>query len=212
MIGVAVLGFGTVGSGVVDVIEKNRESFRQKAGEELYVKYVLDIRNFPGDPYENLIIHDFSVIENDPEVSIVVETIGGTKIAGDFTRRALNAGKSVVTSNKELVAARGAELLEIAKATTDPANSVYGMAMCCISTEEGTFQMLPWLRSVVDGVGVNVDNLTAPSAVAGLSALAELINSGSMSKECVNWTQADAWTQFCTGKAAMAEIGTWHLV
>lgn len=103
------------------------------------------------------------------------------------------------------------ELLEIAKATTNPADSVYGMAMCCISTEEGTFQMLPWLRSVVDGVGVNVDDLTAPSAVAGLTALKELIDSGSMSKECVNWTQADAWTQFCTGKAAMAEIGTWHL-
>ncbi|MBR6740780.1 MAG: homoserine dehydrogenase [Clostridia bacterium] len=114
MIGVAVLGFGTVGSGVVDVIEKNRESFRQKAGEELYVKYVLDIRDFPGDPYENLIIHDFSVIENDPEVSIVVETIGGTKIAGDFTRRALNAGKSVVTSNKELVAASAVEFFRIA--------------------------------------------------------------------------------------------------
>ena len=121
--------------------------------------------------------------------------------------------------NMDLLAAAGYneapdsldELLEIAKATTDPANSVYGMAMCCIGTEEGTFQMLPWLRSVVDGVGVNVDNLTAPSAVAGLSALAELINSGSMSKECVNWTQADAWTQFCTGKAAMVECGTWHL-
>ena len=121
--------------------------------------------------------------------------------------------------NMDLLAAAGYteapdsldELLEIAKATTNPADSVYGMAMCCISTEEGTFQMLPWLRSVVDGVGVNVDNLTAPSAVAGLSALDELIDSGAMSKECVNWTQADAWTQFCTGKAAMAEIGTWHL-
>lgn len=103
------------------------------------------------------------------------------------------------------------ELLEIAAATTDPANGVYGMAMCCISTEEGTFQMLPWLRSVKDGEGVNVDNLTAPSAVAGMTALGTLIHEGYMSKECVNWTQADAWYQFCTGKAAMVECGTWHL-
>ena len=103
------------------------------------------------------------------------------------------------------------ELLEIAAATTDPANGVYGMAMCCISTEEGTFQMLPWLRSVKDGEGVNVDNLTAPSAVAGMTALGKLIHEGYMSKECVNWTQADAWYQFCTGKAAMVECGTWHL-
>lgn len=103
------------------------------------------------------------------------------------------------------------ELLEMAAATTDPDNGVYGMAMCCISTEEGTFQMLPWLRSVKDGVGVNVDNLTAPSAVAGMTALGTLIHEGYMSKECVNWTQADAWYQFCTGKAAMVECGTWHL-
>ena len=103
------------------------------------------------------------------------------------------------------------ELLEIAAATTDPANGVFGMAMCCISTEEGTFQMLPWLRSVKDGEGVNVDNLTAPSAVAGMTALGKLIHEGYMSKECVNWTQADAWYQFCTGKAAMVECGTWHL-
>ena len=103
------------------------------------------------------------------------------------------------------------ELIEIAAATTDPANSVYGMAMCMISTEEGTFQMLPWLRAESDGQAVNVDNRTAPSAVKGLTALQTLVSQGSMSKEAVNWTQSDAWNQFVAGKAAMAECGTWHL-
>lgn len=114
MVGIAVLGFGTVGSGVVEVIEKNRERFRIKAGDEIYVKYILDVRDFPGNPFEKLVVHDFSVIENDPEVSVVVETIGGTRFAYDFTKRALLAGKSVVTSNKELVATHAVELFEIA--------------------------------------------------------------------------------------------------
>lgn len=105
-----------------------------------------------------------------------------------------------------------AEFKEMAAATTNPDTQTYGMAMCCISTEEGTFQILPWLRGTQNGAErVNVDNLTADSAVAGLTALSELINSGSMSKECINWTQADAFNQFAAGKAAMAEVGTWHL-
>ena len=83
--------------------------------------------------------------------------------------------------------------------------------MCAIGTEEGTFQLLPWLRSTVNGKSVNVDDLTADSAVAGLTVLSDFIKNGYMSKESVNWTQADAWYQFCAGKAAMAECGTWHL-
>lgn len=104
------------------------------------------------------------------------------------------------------------EFQEMAAATTNPDTQTYGFAMCCISTEEGTFQILPWLRGTQDGAErANVDNLTADSAVKGLTALSDLISNGYMSKECINWTQADAYNQFAAGKAAMAEVGTWHL-
>lgn len=115
MIQVAVLGYGTVGSGVVEVIEDNNAEVSARAGEEMHVKYILDLRDFPGDPYESRVIHDFNLILNDPDISIVCEMMGGVKIAYEYTRKALEAGKSVCTSNKELVAKHGAELLEIAK-------------------------------------------------------------------------------------------------
>lgn len=114
MIQVAVLGYGTVGSGVVEVIEKNKEEINKKSGEELNIKYILDLRDFPGDPYENKVVHDVEQILNDPEVKIICETMGGLKPAYDFTKRALLNGKSVCTSNKELVAAHGPELIKIA--------------------------------------------------------------------------------------------------
>lgn len=116
MIHVAVLGYGTVGSGVVEVIENNKALVNKKACEELNVKYILDLRDFPGDPYEAKVVHDVNVILDDPEVSIVCETMGGVKPAYDFTKSALLKGKSVCTSNKELVANHGPELLQIAKA------------------------------------------------------------------------------------------------
>ncbi len=116
MIQVAVLGYGTVGSGVVEVIERNKALIGKKAGEELNVKYILDLRDFPGDPYEAKVVHDVNIILDDPEVSIVCETMGGVKPAYDFTKNALLKGKSVCTSNKELVANHGPELLQIAKA------------------------------------------------------------------------------------------------
>lgn len=116
MINVAVLGYGTVGSGVVEVIERNNAQVSEKSGDEIHVKYILDLRDFPGDPYEHLVTHDVDVIMNDPEVQIVCEVMGGVGAAYKFTRTALEAGKSVCTSNKELVAKHGAELLEIAKA------------------------------------------------------------------------------------------------
>lgn len=115
MIHVAVLGYGTVGSGVVEVIEDNNAEVSARAGEEMHVKYILDLRDFPGDPYESRVVHDFNLILNDPDVSIVCEMMGGVKTAYEYTRQALEAGKSVCTSNKELVAKHGAELLEIAK-------------------------------------------------------------------------------------------------
>lgn len=114
MIQVAVMGYGTVGSGVVEVIEKNKEEINKKSGEEINIKYILDLREFPGDPYEDKVVHDVEQILNDPEVKIICETMGGLKPAYDFTKRALLSGKSVCTSNKELVATYGPELIRIA--------------------------------------------------------------------------------------------------
>ena len=115
MINIAVLGYGTVGSGVVEVIRTNHESINKRAGEEINVKYVLDLRDFPGDPVSEILVHDFEQIVNDPEVDIVVEVMGGTGAAYNFAKRALEAGKSVCTSNKALVAKYGPELMDIAK-------------------------------------------------------------------------------------------------
>ena len=103
------------------------------------------------------------------------------------------------------------EFVEMAAATTNPAEGIYGFAMCAVSNEEGTFQLLPWLRSTYNGQSVNVDDLTADSAVHGLSVLADLVKNGYMSKEVVGWTQSDCLNQFMGGKAAMYEAGTWQL-
>ena len=110
----SVLGYGTVGSGVVKVLNTNAKLIAGRAGEEIEVKYVLDLRDFPEDPIQSKVVHDYSIILEDPEVSVVVETMGGTKPAYEFVKNALLAGKSVCTSNKELVAAHGAELIHIA--------------------------------------------------------------------------------------------------
>lgn len=115
MVNVAILGFGVVGSGVAEVLATNGPHIDKKVDDLIRLKYILDVRDFPDSPFADKVIHDFSIIENDPEVNIVVETIGGTKVALDFTRRALAAGKSVVTSNKELVAEHGCELLKLAQ-------------------------------------------------------------------------------------------------
>lgn len=115
MIQIAVLGYGTVGSGVVEVINTNHSSINKKAGDEIYIKYVLDLRDFPGDPIQEKVVHDFDIILNDPEIKIIAEVMGGVEPAYTFTKKALLAGKSVCTSNKELVARHGAELLQIAR-------------------------------------------------------------------------------------------------
>ena len=115
MVQIAVLGYGTVGSGVVEVINTNQEIVNKNAGEEINIKYVLDLRDFPGDPVQEKIVHDYEVIINDPEIKVVVEVMGGTNPAYSFVKRALESGKSVCTSNKELVAKHGTELLAIAR-------------------------------------------------------------------------------------------------
>ena len=115
MIHAAILGFGTVGSGVAEVLTMNKDLLSKKAGQQINVKYILDTREFPGNPFEAKIVHDFALIENDPDVSVVAECIGGATIAYEFVKRCLQAGKHVATSNKELVATKGYELLQIAK-------------------------------------------------------------------------------------------------
>ena len=115
MVNVAILGFGTVGSGVAEVLTTNGGLIDHRVDDLVRLKYILDVRDFPDSPYADRFVKDFAVIENDPELDIVVETIGGATIALDFTRRALEAGKSVVTSNKELVATHGYELLRLAR-------------------------------------------------------------------------------------------------
>lgn len=112
---VAILGFGTVGSGVYDVLTLNSEIITRRTGTELNIKYVLDLRDFPGQPVEKVLVHDFNTIVNDPEVDIVVEVMGGVHPAYEFSKEALLKGKSVCTSNKELVAKHGAELIALAK-------------------------------------------------------------------------------------------------
>ncbi len=115
MVEIAVMGYGTVGSGVVEVLTKHADSIAQRAKEQIDIKYILDLREFPGSPFEAKFTKSFEAILGDPEVRIVVEVMGGLHPAFDYVKRCLENGKSVVTSNKELVAAKGAELLKIAQ-------------------------------------------------------------------------------------------------
>ena len=112
---VAILGFGTVGSGVAEVLSKNSQGIARRSGGEIQVKYILDVRDFPDSPFKDCFVKDFSIIENDPEVDVVVETIGGTRFAYPYVKACLESGRSVCTSNKEMVATYGAELLGLAK-------------------------------------------------------------------------------------------------
>ena len=115
MVNIAVMGYGTVGSGVVEVVNTNGARINQRIGDELNIKYVLDLRDFPEDPVQEKIVHDFETIINDDEIKIVVEVMGGIEPAYTFVKRCLQAGNSVATSNKALVAKHGAELLSIAE-------------------------------------------------------------------------------------------------
>ncbi|MDE7267271.1 MAG: homoserine dehydrogenase [Lachnospiraceae bacterium] len=115
MVKVAILGYGTVGSGVFEVLRRNKDAIINKTGEEIEVKYVLDLKEFTNDPVTEVLTKNFDDIVNDEEIKIVCETMGGVKPAYEFTKRALESGKSVCTSNKELVEKHGPELLKIAK-------------------------------------------------------------------------------------------------
>lgn len=115
MINVAIMGYGTIGSGVVEILDKNKAEITKGAGETVALKYVLDLREFPDSPIADKIVHDFKVIEEDADVQVVVEAMGGLNPAYPFVKASLLAGKHVVTSNKALVAAHGTELLAIAR-------------------------------------------------------------------------------------------------
>lgn len=115
MIQAAIMGYGTIGSGVAEVLRVNQEKIAERAGDGIGIKYVLDLREFEGDPVQKLIVHDYQLIAQDPEVKIVVETMGGVEPAYTFVKAMLEAGKHVVTSNKALVADKGAELIALAK-------------------------------------------------------------------------------------------------
>lgn len=115
MINVSVLGYGTVGSGVVEIIRENNALLAKRIGDDIQTKYVLDLRDFPGDPVEDILVHDFDIIKNDADVQVVVETMGGLHPAYEFVKACLEQGKSVCTSNKALVADFGPELIQTAK-------------------------------------------------------------------------------------------------
>lgn len=104
---VAIIGYGVVGGGVYDILKENRGGIEKRCGQSVDVKYVLDIRDFPDHPEKEIFVKDFSVVLNDPEVGVVVETMGGVRFAYEYTKAALASGKTVVTSNKELVAKHG---------------------------------------------------------------------------------------------------------
>ena len=112
---IAIMGFGTVGSGVFEVIRTNSAGVARRAAQSVEVKYILDVRDFSAHPHAELFVKDINVILADPEVKVVVETIGGTRFAYPFVKACLESGRSVCTSNKELVAIHGDELLAIAK-------------------------------------------------------------------------------------------------
>lgn len=114
MIDIAIMGHGVVGSGVAEVIFSHSDSIKLKSKKEINIKYILDLRDFPGLNYSDRFIKDFNIILNDPDIKVVAEVMGGVNPAYDFVKSCLECGKSVVTSNKELVAAKGAELLKIA--------------------------------------------------------------------------------------------------
>lgn len=115
MMNVAIMGYGTIGSGVAEILEQNSQQIRQASGQPVELKYVLDLRDFPDSPVADRVVHDFGIIETDPDVQVVVEAMGGLNPSYPFVKACLLAGKHVVTSNKALVAAHGTELLELAR-------------------------------------------------------------------------------------------------
>ena len=161
---IAVLGYGVVGSGTVELFYKNKDSIIKKAGKDLDIKYILDIREFPGSPYESKFTKNIDDILNDSEVTLVAEVMGGVHPAFDFVKACLEKGKSVVTSNKELVAKKGAELLK----TADVIVAAVGKA-CFVKPDmvkEGVVIVDVGINAVGDKLMGDVDPAVAEKASA----------------------------------------------
>lgn len=185
MINVAILGFGTVGSGVAEVLTENRELISSRVGQEVRLRYIVDIRDFPGSPYAPLFQKDFSVVEQDPKVDVVVETIGGARVALDFTSRALRAGKSVVTSNKELVATHGYELLKLAEE--------HG---CHYLFEASVGGGIPILRPLVNDLAANeIEEITGILNGTTNYILTRMIRAGMSFEEALQEAQANGYAE-----------------
>jgi homoserine dehydrogenase len=150
---IAILGYGVVGSGVAEVLKTNRAQIFKRTNQNIEVKYVMDTRKFPGDELEKNFVDDFAVIENDGEVQIIVEAIGGDTVAYDYVKRALQSGKSVCTPNKALVASHGAELIALAKEKG-----------CCFLFEASVGGGIPLIRPFNDAM-VSIDEV---KSVAGI--------------------------------------------
>lgn len=144
MLNVAVIGFGTVGSGVCELLVNNADVIEKNAGEKINLKYICDIREFPDSPFADKMVKDFEIIANDPEVDVVVETMGGRNMAYKFTTMALEKGKSVVTSNKEIVSYCGVELMQ--KANENGARYLF---------EASTGGAIPALTPIAQCLGAN---------------------------------------------------------
>jgi len=150
MIKTAIMGYGTIGSGVLEVITENQKIIREKTGEEIEIKKILDLRSFPDSPAAKLLVHDFKDISEDEEIRIVVETMGGVNPAYQFVKTCLEKGKHVITSNKVLVAAHGTELLEIAREK--------GVNFFFEASVGGG---IPLIRTISDGyAGQKIDEIT----------------------------------------------------
>lgn len=185
MINVGVFGYGTVGSGVVEVLTKNADVIKKNVGDKVNVKAVLDLRDFPGDPFEKLIVHDVDAIVNDPEISIICETMGGVGAAYKFTKAALEKGKSVCTSNKELVALHGPELIAVAKAHD-----------CSYKFEASVGGGIPIIRPLLDAV--TADKIEAVVGIVNGTTnymLTKMANEGADFDEVLKEAQAKGYAE-----------------
>lgn len=185
MIKVGVFGYGTVGSGVVEVITENAAVIAKRVGEEVAVKAILDLRDFPGDKHEDKIVHDVNQVVDDPEISIICETMGGVGAAYKFTKMALEAGKSVCTSNKELVALHGPELIKLAAANN-----------CSYKFEASVGGGIPIIRPLQDALTAD-DILAVIGIVNGTTnyMLTKMANEGADFDAVLKEAQANGYAE-----------------
>lgn len=185
MVQVGVFGYGTVGSGVVEVLTKNADLIAKKVKDEVKVKAILDLRDFPGDEHEDKIVHDVDAIISDPEIKIICETMGGIGAAYKFTKMALEAGKSVCTSNKELVAAYGPELLALAKANN-----------CNYRFEASVGGGIPIIRPLIDAVTADkIESVTGIVNGTTNYMLTKMANEGAEFDDVLKQAQANGYAE-----------------